>query len=374
MSRSITIQNKCLSALDVYWVPGDGGQLIQQPNCPMVAGGDMHLSSYVSHTFEVREMPSKKTGECMGKDKTCSVSYFTVNHNQDQVIHIKPGLEIDHIDDEVRAIDEASNIMKKCEETARNTINSRSELTSDVTKDTIYGLLSCVEQSTNDNMNEASDEIRYQHKLRDDMADKWEHYTCQDERRNTTEAIDTSTWYHKGVQRNIKELHKNHAFAIHLVPDFISEEECMIMEKEFVSGIKLEDVNPVPMDEVRKKTEISRRIQALAKNFDLQVSNPSDENLSFLQTSNADETSDYSYLDLNSAAIIINCDVPEKGKGGALTFREVAVHVNPEKYSAIAFSVREKGTKYDEKLTAHRDCPILSGKKKVIRQSMQLKG
>merc|ERR1712151_131653 len=241
---------------------------------------------------------------------------------------------------------------------------------SDLTKKTVHELLACVEQSTNENIKEVSDEIRYQNKLRDEMADKWEHYTCQDERRNTTEAISTSTWYHSGVQRNIEELHKKHAFEIYLVSDFISEEECKIMEKEFLSGIKLEDVNPVPMDEVRMKTEISRLIQALAKNFNLQVSKPN-EDLSFVQTSNTDGVGDYSYLGLNSAAIVINCDIPEKG--GALTFREVAVHVNPEKYSAIMFAVQEDGTKYDEKLTTYRDCPILSGKKKVIRQSIKLK-
>ena len=166
LTRGITISNKCIHRLDVYWVPPDGGELVQQPNCPLVAGADMNLSSFVSHTFEVREIPSKKTGECSGEDKVCAVAYFTVNHNQDQVIYIKPGMEIEHIDIEVKALDEALNIMKQCEEKSRSFIKSETELTSDVTKKTIDELLSCIEQSTNDSVSEASSDMKYQNNLR----------------------------------------------------------------------------------------------------------------------------------------------------------------------------------------------------------------
>jgi len=203
------------------------------------------------------------------------------------------------------------------------------------------------------------------------MAHKWEHYTCSDESRNTTQSSSEKMFYLNGVERNIKVLYENHSFKIYLVADFISDEECYYMQREFEIGKKLEDVKPVPMEAVRKKTEINRRIHALLKNFNLRTLVPEEENFQFTQTESKDGTSDYSYLQSNSAKIIMNCNVPEKG--GALTFKEVGVHVNTEKGSAILTAIQDKDNKYDEKLTTHRDCPIITGKKYVVSQTMKLK-
>ena len=38
----------------------------------------------MTHSFLVREMPGKKTGECEGSEGECRVDYFTVNENHDQ--------------------------------------------------------------------------------------------------------------------------------------------------------------------------------------------------------------------------------------------------------------------------------------------------
>ena len=38
----------------------------------------------MSHSFLVREMPGKKTGECEGSEGECRVDYFSVNENHDQ--------------------------------------------------------------------------------------------------------------------------------------------------------------------------------------------------------------------------------------------------------------------------------------------------
>ncbi len=46
-------------------------------------GAAFNLNSFVTHEFEVREIPGK-SGKCLGKDETCRVGYFTVNENSDQ--------------------------------------------------------------------------------------------------------------------------------------------------------------------------------------------------------------------------------------------------------------------------------------------------
>ena len=47
-------------------------------------GASFALNSFIGHTFQVRELPAKKTGVCAGEDETCRVDHFTVNANQDQ--------------------------------------------------------------------------------------------------------------------------------------------------------------------------------------------------------------------------------------------------------------------------------------------------
>ena len=47
-------------------------------------GGDFSLNSYVGHEFEVREMPSSRTGLCVSEDQTCRNGFFVVSENEEQ--------------------------------------------------------------------------------------------------------------------------------------------------------------------------------------------------------------------------------------------------------------------------------------------------
>ena len=58
--------------------------MVLQSTPDILHGASFSLNSYVSHTFEVRELPAKKTGVCAGEDETCRVDHFTVNQNYDQ--------------------------------------------------------------------------------------------------------------------------------------------------------------------------------------------------------------------------------------------------------------------------------------------------
>ena len=45
----------------------------------------------MTHSFLVRELPGKKTGECEGSEGECRVDYFSVNENHDQgelILHV----------------------------------------------------------------------------------------------------------------------------------------------------------------------------------------------------------------------------------------------------------------------------------------------
>jgi hypothetical protein len=47
-------------------------------------GADFSLNSFIGHEFEVRELPSMRTGSCKSKDQTCRNDFFAVSENEDQ--------------------------------------------------------------------------------------------------------------------------------------------------------------------------------------------------------------------------------------------------------------------------------------------------
>lgn len=88
--RSIQIVNESGRRVDVFWVNPDTGELIRQTEPFVYNGGTLPLTSYIGHTFEVRELPSSKTGYCGDPSNEatvgtiCRMGTFTVNDNDQQ--------------------------------------------------------------------------------------------------------------------------------------------------------------------------------------------------------------------------------------------------------------------------------------------------
>lgn len=82
--RSITIMNESGRRVVIHWVHPDTGEMVLQSDPDVLNGASMDLNSYVGHTFQVRELPAKKTGVCGGEGEVCRVDHFTVNTNSDQ--------------------------------------------------------------------------------------------------------------------------------------------------------------------------------------------------------------------------------------------------------------------------------------------------
>ena len=60
----------------------------------ILSGADFALNSYMGHEFEVRELPSSKSGVCTqrSEDQTCGNGLFAVSENNDQRKYKKNGL------------------------------------------------------------------------------------------------------------------------------------------------------------------------------------------------------------------------------------------------------------------------------------------
>lgn len=82
-SRSIVVQNRAGCKIDFFWIHPHTKELAgSNTDGGLVNGGDSSINSYVTHSFEVQELPSKKTGQC--KEAECRKAYFSVSTNEDQ--------------------------------------------------------------------------------------------------------------------------------------------------------------------------------------------------------------------------------------------------------------------------------------------------
>ena len=76
--------NESSRRIEIHWVDPVTGDMVLQSEPDILDGASLELDSFVGHTFEVRELPAKKTGVCAGDDQTCRVNHFTVSGNSDQ--------------------------------------------------------------------------------------------------------------------------------------------------------------------------------------------------------------------------------------------------------------------------------------------------
>lgn len=90
-SRHVDVLNQSGRRFDIFWINRRTNPVSYHPNSEngegYPYGATAGIASYVGHEFEIREMPSKKTGTCLF-DK-CRTSYFQVNDRQKQRKTIK---------------------------------------------------------------------------------------------------------------------------------------------------------------------------------------------------------------------------------------------------------------------------------------------
>jgi hypothetical protein len=82
--RNFNIINESGRRVELHWVHPETGEMVLQSTPDILAGATFALNSYVGHTFQVRELPGKKSGVCEGDGEVCRIDMFTVNSNSDQ--------------------------------------------------------------------------------------------------------------------------------------------------------------------------------------------------------------------------------------------------------------------------------------------------
>ncbi|KAL7476262.1 hypothetical protein ACHAW6_002140 [Cyclotella cf. meneghiniana] len=230
IERPISIMNQSGRRVEVHWVPPYQGEMVLQSKPDILNGASLNLNSYVGHTFQVRELPGKVSGVCAGENQQCRIEHFTVNSNDNQVVFLRPDMEIEHSDTKTIAEKSASKLLESCRADAKShLLHSPHDAASILER-----LSSCVQSGVAVEIEKANEEIQFQSDIRMDMAELLEEYTCADETLNTTEAKATTSWRGKTV----RVLLDRPAAKIHYVEEFVTEDECAAVHEDVEGRLK----------------------------------------------------------------------------------------------------------------------------------------
>lgn len=399
---------------------------------PFLQDTKLELNSYVGHTFEVRELPSVKTGEC-GVDNVCHAVHFLVKDDSEESFHqryvVKGNWEIDS-DRKNEADDDSkkAKTLSECEEI------SKAELLNDntdtaVTTTTIFGgLIECLQKSVIEGVSKLRRiEVR-QSELLTHMGALWANYSCHDDSSSlsiTTEqahtpALRSYTWKRDNqdlTYLNIKVLLDKPNSQIHYIPNFISEEECQAFQDVATphlsrASVASDDGGSTFTDNFKAKssyvavpyanqshpiTLVSHRIFDFTNHItDLNLKHNGQETPMYVQYT-GNHTSpdvyqphkDYVTTPHNHtykhgtriATMLMYCSDNTNNENYYTTnFQNVGIQVKPNKYSAIFVSYinptthtmdgssNSNGVAY----TLKRSCPLYQGKMDLITQYVRL--
>lgn len=368
--RNIKIVNESGHRVEIYWIHWNGEASLMSPH--ILSGTTYILDSFASHNFEARELPHVKTNKCVHEE--CKKGYFRVNHNFNQVITIEPGMVIVHADDKSVARDKAVEIIKECKTMALKESTGTSKGKTEIIND----LAACVERNVMDTLETLREEIAIQTDIRRGMAELFENYTCNDEQVETSDEISIELWesYEK-TWHQVKVLHDRPSSKIHIVQQFITEEECRAMEQEAVvdDADSMDKQVKVPWQETKHPiATLSQRVYDYTNHvLGLDITKDGQEDLMLYFGDGYKPRCDGScHGDLHIpgnrvATMIMYCQTADKG--GATNFGNAGIHVKPTKGDAVFINYMnpdDKGTDYG--FTQHSGCPVLLGEQKIVMQ------
>lgn len=193
-------------------------------------GATFPLDSFVGHEFEVREVPATSTGLCKSEDQVCRTLLFSVSPGDEQTFTVDKEFRLRFVDDNVKAAEKASRIVVACKEKAsRKLVAAAGD--AGKSQEAMDDLVACVQDAVVATMAEANEELTFQAQIRKDMAEQMENYTCVDSQLDTSPALETTIWRSDkdGVSRQAQIMLDRPSSKIHVIDNFISQEECDAM-------------------------------------------------------------------------------------------------------------------------------------------------
>lgn len=438
LSRALDIWNESGHKLRVYWLRPETGEAVRFKD--VESGAKFVINSFVNHTFMVRD----ETSECQAHEENCHVNYITVSDENDRqrefivcneckvflflhlflishptilpftspcyiVVHIKEGLQVEYEGDGEDVLKDSSagkKVVNDCKATAAARLASPAVNATKV----FHDMATCVESGLARLLETKNNELAIEEKDRRELADKLENYTCADDSLSTSPPLEIRQWQHNGTVRNVHVLHERRASQIHVLQDFISEEECAAIEKaaepklhrgtvaDGAGGHKLSEHRKafqaglkIPWDKEEEGDLIARYVRRVydytnhATGYNLSVVGQEDlMSIQYFGNGENDPTPDQYRPHCDGdcdgkihkeggrvATLVAYCTVPDKG--GFTNFGQAGVTARPRKGAAAFFSYMDPETKIkDNGFTTHSGCPVVEGTKRIAVQWMRL--
>jgi len=407
--RAILINNLSGRRFDIYWIHPQTNEKAKQSQSSVMHGATFALNSFVSHAFEAIEVPNARTDLCSGKNGACRSASFAVTESHNQVINILKKFSVEHHDDVSRARAGANEVTSSCEKTALSYLDSDDNFNEKSARSVVDEMKECVQQGVAGKIEELNGERNFQASIRTSMGQLIEDYTCKDHSLNTTTPIETKNWRGiDGKMRNVQIMVERDYAKIHVVKNFISEDECRAIKDQVGSHLYAATVanenggSTLSPNRKAKQgsiavpwhlegsgnvvTKVGRRIFEYtnhATDYNLDVDGQEDlmiikyngrgpddkEPDRYMPHCDGDCTGQPQKTGNRVATMVLYCDVPEVG--GATNFRNSNIHVKPEKGNSIFFSYMGSDKVMDNGFTEHSGCPVIEGQKLIITQWMR---
>lgn len=232
------------------------------------------------------------------------------------------------------------------------------------------------------------------------ITDKMENYVCSDSRMETSEPIETRYWTSQQDQlsRFALIMHQDEKSSVHLIPKFVSPEECKAIEAQAepyfeattstdaIQGI----IAPVSIPWEKENTSdpiarTGRRIFDYAQHVLPKMNIHHEGQEPLLATHyfgrgredlHPDQYKAHCDTDCSGksirggqrvATMILYCATPEEG--GHTNFRNAQVHIDPEPGMALFITyINDQQQLVDDGMSLHTGCPVYEGAKKIVTQ------
>ena len=237
--RQFKVVNQSGEKVSVEWVnPNDGHRV---PLGAPTSGESVDINSFVNHTFVIRRSKDKTDDNDDETDENCTEEFYRVTDDEVQILVVKDGLVVEQ--KTVHELKEAAissrpkqtepqeeesvDISSECRKEAEKALNEKR-----IPQSVIFDRLTeCLTRHAAEVIVEKSDELVLEASLRVEMSRLAENYTCADRSKEASPPIATKTWTHEGVERQVNILHERRGSQIHMLFDFISEEECRAVQE-----------------------------------------------------------------------------------------------------------------------------------------------
>jgi len=274
----------------------------------------------------------------------------------------------------------------------------------------IDSFVECAELISASIIQQSMDEVSFNAEARKNLASALENLTCDDDNLETSEAIETKIWSHNDRNITVNILLDRPHSQIHLLENFITEDECKVVEKKarlsgFSQATTFAAQGGLEISKHRKATQASVYTPYIFKYFGSPVALLKEKVLEYTNSvtnydldgywqeqhlvaikyigRGEDDPEPDQYLPhcdgkcegrqfregSRVATMVMYCQVPEKG--GATNFRNSGIHIVPKPGNAVFFSYMGDDEIMDNGFTEHSGCPVIQGNKTIITRWMR---